>query len=138
MSVKATSRALSLAHQRFNCIACRFACFHDRYLLVMLLAGRDEATDTRKRHRRVRAVDTDSATNASTNADGADDQYEYYDSITTKAVPGTTTTSLIAEKPAMPKMVKIKEPEVIIDVVSLIIISCTGSMGKPTRTIVPA
>ena len=86
----------------------------------MLLAGRDEATETRKIHRRVRAVDTDSATNASTDADGTDDQYEYYDSITTKAVPGTTTTSLLAEKAPMPRMVKIKEPEVIIDLV----ISC--------------
>ena len=86
----------------------------------MVADGRAEATETRKRHRRVRAVDTDSPTNASTDADGADDQYEYYDSITTKAVAGTTTTSLLAEKAPMPRMVKIKEPEVIIDMV----ISC--------------
>ena len=83
----------------------------------MLAEDRAEETETRKRHRRVRASDTDSPTNAS--IDAADDQYEYYDSITTTGVPGTTTTSLIAEKEAMPRMVKIKEPEVTIDVVIL-------------------
>ena len=74
------------------------------------------ARETPKRHRRVRAANAVSATNASVNGAAADDkyEYEYYDSDTSKVATGTTMTSLSARKTTnLPKMVKVKEPEVL-------------------------
>ena len=64
----------------------------------------------------MRAANAVSATNASVDGAAADDkyEYEYYDSDTSKAATGTTMTSLSARKTTnLPKMVKVKEPEVL-------------------------
>ena len=77
---------------------------------------RAAARETPKRHRRVRAANAVSATNASVDGAAADDkyEYEYYDSDTSKVATGTTMTSLSARKTTnLPKMVKVKEPEVL-------------------------
>ena len=74
------------------------------------------ARETPKRHRRVRAANAASATNASVDGAAADDkyEYEYYDGDTPKVATGTTMTSLSARKTTnLPKMVKVKEPEVL-------------------------